>query len=124
MQTKTKELHLQNPTLTIFALNRIIEDHMKSNTLFYRNVEPYSQMISLPGSQNVYTKLYAKPFEIDTPYKEIIKESSERKMNDLLPKKQKNKKISDILLKIDKKVSYNISQGNTNKKKYTLDEII
>lgn len=121
---KTKELHLENPTLTMFALNRIIEDHMKLETLFYKNIEPYSQMISLPGGQNTYTKLYTKPFEIDTPYEEIIKNSSERKMNDILPKKQKNRKISDIITKIDKRVSYNISQGNTNKKGYTLEEIL
>lgn len=107
----TDELELKYPSEVFYTYLNFLEKELNLKTLTYKNIEIFSQVISLPGSQNNYSKLYNKPYDINWEYEQIIKNATDRKMNDILPdKNQDTSKLSELFTKIDEAIAVQISK--------------
>lgn len=76
-----KELNLNNPSLTYYNLLKLIQEKLELKTLIYKNIEPYAQLMPLPGTQNSYSRLYVQIYYPDYSYEEIMKRSQEKFWN-------------------------------------------
>lgn len=113
------EIKFENPTETLYYLYTYLQRTLNLDTITYADIEPFSQITTLMGSQNTDSKLYVKPFDVDWEYNEIIKNSSDVNSNILLPdKNQNNSKLNKLLEKIDSEITKTKSKG---KKAFEID---
>ena len=91
------EVKLDNPTITYYNFFRYLEEYCKLTKLSYSKIEPFSQIVTLPGSQNNHSRLYVKPYDIKLTYEEIIEESSAMKMKPYKMNKQDTELFESIL---------------------------
>lgn len=120
----TNELKLKNPTLTYYYFYKFIENYANIETLTYSQVSPFSQLISLPGSQNSNTRLYTKPYDIKFEYEDIIKNSESRTLESFDLKKNQDTSILEELLKtVDNEITKRLDEGKRNIWDYNLDAL-
>lgn len=101
----TNELKLKAPTLTLYYFYKFIEKYTDTTTMSYSKVNPFSQLVALPGSQNRYTRLYVKPYDINLDYLEVIKNSENKNLEDSdFMKEQDTSSIEEALEKVDNEI--------------------
>lgn len=107
----TDYLLLEEGSLTCHALYEILEEELELETLFYRELEPYAQLVPLPGTQISPSRLYIQIFSPDKKYREIMK-NSENKFLDLdeLNNVNRSEKFEEFLSRLDDVVSNNNSR--------------
>ncbi|MBE6489004.1 MAG: hypothetical protein E7Z86_09865 [Methanosphaera stadtmanae] len=99
------EIDFNYPTETLYIFQNLLENKLELKHLTYKEIEPFSQIIALPATQHLDSKLYAKPYDINWSYEEIIKNSTDRSMNNILPdKNQDSSKLESILKRIDEEI--------------------
>lgn len=99
------EIKLEYPTETFYVFQNLLENKLELKHLTYKEIEPFSQIIALPATQNMESKLYIKPYDVNWSYEEIISNSTDRNMNEIIPDKTQNStKLESILKKIDEEV--------------------
>lgn len=120
----TDELKLKNPTITFYYFYKFIENYADTVTLKYLNIDPFSQIVTMPGSENNYSRLYAKPFDITASYPAIIKNSENNILESIdLDKNQDTHALESLLKTVDDEISKRKSEGNTNAWNYDLDKL-
>lgn len=118
------EMKLKNPTLTYYYFYKFIEKYTGVKTLIYSQIEPFSQILSLPGSQNNNTRLYTKPYDITLDYLDILKNSQSRKIESFdLRQNQDTSSLEELFKTVDDEITKRKSEGNTNIWDYELDEL-
>lgn len=119
-----KPLELKNPTLTLYYFYKFIENYSDLKTLSYKEIEPYSQIVSLPGSQNNVSRLYIHKFDIDDTYAEIIKKSeSPNIVNSEIKKDQNTAVLENLLETLDKEISKRQEVNQYTTVEYDLDDL-
>ena len=109
-----EEEQFDNPTETLYYFYTFLENTLDLKTITYAEIEPFSQIITLPGSQNSDSKLYVKPYDIESGYKEVIKNSADKNPDYILPDKtQDTTKLNKLLETIDAGITENKSQGKS-----------
>lgn len=117
-------LKLKNPSLTFYYFYKFIEKIANVKTLSYTQVNPFSQIVTLPGSQNNNTRLYAKPYNIHSEYIEIIDNSTNKTLEYFdLKKNQNTSKLESLLKTVDKEINNRESDETSDAWNYDLDEI-
>lgn len=113
------ELNLNNPSLTYYNLLKLIENKLELNTIIYENIEPYAQLIPLPGTQNKNSRLYVQLYYPDNTYEEIMKNSQNKNLDpDFLHEIEKSDKLHDFISSIDFEI-----QTHERDLKYDFEEI-
>lgn len=114
-----ERLSLTNPSLTYYNLLKLIQEKLELNTLVYENIEPYAQLIPLPGTQNKNSRLYIQLYYPEFTYEEIMK-NGQNKLFDSSHLKdfETSEKLHNFLIDIDNKITKH--EHNT---KYNFDEI-
>lgn len=108
------EYEFDNPTETLYYFYTFLEKTLDLKTITFAEIEPFSQIITLIGSQDMDSKLYVKPYDINSEYEEIIKNSTDKTTNYILPDKtQDTKKINKLLKTIDSEITKTKSQGKS-----------
>ncbi|RAP53070.1 MAG: hypothetical protein BZ137_07610 [Methanosphaera sp. rholeuAM130] len=108
------EYEFDNPTETLYYFYTFLEKTLDLKTITFAEIEPFSQIITLIGSQDMDSKLYVKPYDINSEYEEIIKNSTDKTTNYILPDKtQDTKKINKLLKTIDSEITNTKSQGKS-----------
>ena len=106
------EEEFENPTETLYYFYTFLEKTLDLQTITYAEIEPFSQIITLPGSQNIDSKLYVKPYDINLEYKEVINNSADKNTEYLLPDKtQDTSKLNKLLKTIDSGITNTKSKG-------------
>jgi len=106
------EEEFENPTETLYYFYTFLEKTLDLQTITYAEIEPFSQIITLPGSQNIDSKLYVKPYDINLEYKEVINNSADKNTEYLLPDKtQDTSKLNKLLKTIDSGITKTKSKG-------------
>ena len=120
----TFDIEVKNPTLTYYYFYKFIENYTGVKTLIYSQIEPFSQILSLPGSQNNNTRLYTKPYDITLDYLDILKNSQSRKIESFdLRQNQDTSSLEELFKTVDDEITKRKSEGNTNIWVYELDEL-
>ncbi|OED30639.1 hypothetical protein [Methanosphaera sp. WGK6] len=121
----TNKLQLKNPTITYYYLYKFIETYTEITTLTYTQIEPFSQLVTLPGSQNNKSLLYAKAYDVNSKYLDIIKNSENKLFEDTyLEKNQDTRKLENLLKIIDEEITKQKVEGNNDVFNYNLDKLI
>ncbi|WP_455645185.1 hypothetical protein [Methanosphaera sp.] len=121
----TNELQLKNPTITYYYLYKFIENYAETLTLTYSEIEPFSQLVTLPGSQNNNSRLYAKSYDVDSTYDDVIRNSENKLFEETyLDKNQDTSKLENLLKVIDDEITKQQVEGNNNILNYNLDKLI
>lgn len=108
------ECEFDNPTETLYYFYTFLEKTLDLKTITFSEIEPFSQIITLIGSQDMDSKLYVKPYDINSEYEEIIKNSTDKNTNYIPPDKtQDTKKINKLLKTIDSEITKTKSQGKS-----------
>ncbi len=114
----TDEINLKNPSLTCYNLYKLIKEKLEVKTLVYENIEPYAQIVPLPGTQNNNSRLYTQLYYPDFNYQEIMLNSQEKFLNsDHLDQIETSTKLNQFIGNIDLEIS------NTESDRYNFDEI-
>lgn len=108
------EEEFENPTETLYYFYTFLEKTLNLKTITYAEIEPFSQIITLLGSQNKDSKLYVKSYDINSEYKEIIQNSTDKNTNYILPDKtQDTTKLNKLLETIDAGITKTKAQGKS-----------
>lgn len=103
-----------NPTETLYYFYTFLEKTLDLKTITYAEIEPFSQIITLPGSQNEDSKLYVKPYDINAEYEDVISNSADKNTEYILPNKtQDTSKLNKLLETIDAGITKSKSQGKS-----------
>ena len=75
---RTNELKLSYPSLTCHNLYKLLKEKLELKTLLYENIEPYAQIVPLPGTQNSNSRLYTQLYFPEYSYEEIMLKGQEK----------------------------------------------
>ena len=115
---RTSEFPLKNPSLTCYQLNKLLKEKLELKTLLYENIEPYAQIVPLPGTQNNNSRLYTQLYFPEYTYEEIMLKSQEKFLDEShLKEFETSPKLEQFLKDLDKEIS------NSKNNKYNFDEI-
>lgn len=119
-----EELHLENPSTTLYYLYKFIEDYCDTETLRYEKIEPFSQIITLPGTQNNNSRLYSKIFDINDAYLDVIDNASRKEMlkEYEIPQKQKSPALISLLKTVDQEITKR-ADDHTDVRSFSLNEL-
>ncbi|RAP51697.1 MAG: hypothetical protein BZ138_04630 [Methanosphaera sp. rholeuAM270] len=114
-----KDLSLNHPSLTYYNLLKLVEEKLELNTLVYENIEPYAQLMPIPGTQNKHSRLYVQLYYASNTYEEIMN-NAQNKFFDFehLKEFQPSEKFHKFLKEMDKEVSKHEKDS-----KYNFDKI-
>ncbi|MCD7781165.1 MAG: hypothetical protein LUG89_00475 [Methanosphaera sp.] len=104
----SNNIKLDNPLVVYYGLQNFIMTSLDISTFYYSSVtNPFSQLVSLPGSQLNDTRLYIKPFDAEEEYYTILKKSEnidlEYTYEDII--NQDTSLIESKLKELDKKIT-------------------
>lgn len=112
---RTSEFQLNHPSLTCYNLYKLLKEKLELKTLLYEKIEPYAQIVPLPGTQNNHSRLYAQLYFPEYSYEEIMLKSQEKILDEEhLKEFETSPKLEQFLKDIDKEISEN---------NYNFDEI-
>jgi hypothetical protein len=115
---RTNDLKLSNASITCYNLYKLLKEKLELKTLLYENIEPYAQIVPLPGTQNSHSRLYTQLYFPEYSYEEIMLKSQKKFLDEEhLQKFETSKEFEEFLKDID----YKIKTTETNR--YNLDEI-
>lgn len=99
------DLNLKNPSLTYYSLLQLLQEKLELRTLTYENIEPYAQLMPLPGTQNKHSRLYVQTFYPDFDYHEIMKNSQKKFFDpEQLNELKTSEKLHEFIVKMDNKI--------------------
>ena len=75
---RTNEIELDHPSLTYYNIYKLLEEKLELKTILYENIEPYAQIVPLPGTQNKNSRLYTQLYFPENSYEEIMSKSQEK----------------------------------------------
>lgn len=112
---RTSEFQLNHPSLTCYNLYKLLKEKLELKTLLYEKIEPYAQIVPLPGTQNNHSRLYTQLYFPEYSYEEIMLKSQEKFLDEEhLKEFETSPKLEQFLKDIDKEISEN---------NYNFDEI-
>ncbi len=120
------ELKLENPSALYYGIHNFIVNNANITTMnFSTTMDPFSQLVALPGTQRNVTRLYVKPFNVNDSYNTIIKNSENYSLDSTLYniKDQDTSFFEDTLKDADKKIA-RIDPSNTNTIQEKIYEIL
>lgn len=119
-----EEMQLENPSITLYYFYKFIEDYCDTKLLKYEKIEPFSQIITIPGTQNNSSRLYSKVFNIEDSYPDIIENASRKELlNDYkVYKDQRSPSLTTLLETMDKEITKRLSD-HTDVKSFNLNEL-
>lgn len=104
----TENLNLKNGSLSCYNFYKYVGKKLNLKTLVYENIEPYAQVVPLPGTQNNYSRLYTQLFYPEYSYEEIMLNSQEKYLNtEHFNDFANSEKIEKFMYKIDEILSKN-----------------
>lgn len=115
---RTNDLKLENASFTCYTLYKLLEEKLELKTLIYENIEPYAQIMPLPGTQNGNSRLYAQLYFPDYSYGEIMLKSQEKFLDE---EHLENFDTSDDFETFLKDIDNEIKNSENNR--YNFDEI-
>ena len=74
----TNPLDIEKASLTCHNLYRALAETLNLETLLYETIEPFAQLVQLPGTQNPLSRLYTQICDINLKYIDFMKESEKR----------------------------------------------
>lgn len=100
----TNPFNIEEASLTCHNLYKALAEYLDLETLVYETIEPFAQLVQLPGTQNPYSRLYTQVCDINLKYKDVIKES-EKSFFDTkdLEKLKPSEKFEEFLKDFNKK---------------------
>lgn len=114
-----KDLKLKRSSLTYYNLLKLVQEKLELNTLIFENIEPYAQLVPLPGTQNKNSRLYVQLYYPDFSYKEIMKNSENKYFNtEYLTENEYSDKLHDFIISMDKE-----THAHERDSKYDFEEI-
>ncbi len=122
----TNELKLENPTALYYGIHNYIVQNSSVTTInFTTTMDPFAQLVALPGTQRNITRLYVKPFNVNDSYETIIKNSENHSLDSTLHKikNQDTSYFENILKEADEKTA-RIDPNSTNAIRDKIDEIL
>ena len=105
-------LNLKNAQETLYYFYNFIENQLNLENINYEQIEPFSQVTKLPGTQNKNTRLYSKPFNLEWDYMTIIKNCENKKMNEINFEKNDSEIFKQILISVDDEITNNSRISN------------
>lgn len=115
----TDEISLKNASLTYYNISELLKEKLELQTLIYENIEPFAQMIPLPGTQNNHSRLYTQLYHSDFNYEQIMQNSQEKFFNEEhLENFETSYQIDEFIKEIDAEI--NSKHPN---EKYNFDKI-
>lgn len=115
----TDEITLKNPSLTYYNIYALIKEKLKLSTLVYENIEPFAQIVPLPGTQNNYSRLYTQLYYPGLSYQEIMLNSQEKFLDeDHLSEIETSEELENFIKDIDYEIFINKTQN-----KFDFEEI-
>ena len=115
---RTHDLNLTNPSFTCYNLYKLLEEKLELKTLLYENIEPYAQIIPLPGTQNSHSRLYTQLYFPEYSYEEIMLKSQEKFLDkEHLQDFETSKEFEEFMKDIDHKIK------TTETNRYNFDDI-
>ncbi len=116
---RTNEITLKHPSLTYHNLYKILEEKLELKTILYENIEPYAQIIPLPGTQNKNSRLYTQLYYPDNSYQEIMLKSQEKFLDEeQIVNFDTSEELEEFMRNIDAEIT---AQGSNNN--YNFDDI-
>lgn len=116
---RTNEITLKHPSLTYYSLYKILEEKLELKTILYENIEPYAQIIPLPGTQNKNSRLYTQLYYPDNSYQEIMLKSQEKFLDEeQIVNFDTSEELEEFMRNIDAEIT---AQGSNNN--YNFDDI-
>lgn len=118
------EIQLENPSLTLYYLYKFIEDYCETKLLKYEKIEPFSQITTIPGTQNNSSRLYSKIFNITDSYPKIIENASRKEIIDNYEvlQNQNSPSLTTLLETMDVEISKRLND-NIDVKSFNLNEL-
>lgn len=115
---RTNDLKLENASFTCYTLYKLLEEKLELKTLIYENIEPYAQIMPLPGTQNSNSRLYTQLYFPDNSYGEIMLKSQKKFLDE---EHLENFDTSDDFETFLKDINDEIKNSENNR--YNFDEI-
>ncbi len=116
---RTDEFPLNHPSLTYYNMSQLLKEKLELKTMLYENIEPYAQIVPLPGTQNNHSRLYTQLYFPDNSYQEIMSKSQEKFLDeDHIQDFETSEKLEQFMKDIDAEIS-----DNGSDKRYDFDEI-
>ncbi|RAP44751.1 MAG: hypothetical protein BZ135_07685 [Methanosphaera sp. rholeuAM6] len=114
----TDEIALNNPSLTYYNIPALLKQKLDIPTLLYENIEPFAQLVPLPGTQNSNSRLYTQLFHPDFDYEHVMSNSQEKFLDEShLSPIEKSKELEQFIKDIDDEID------NTKTIKFNFNEI-
>lgn len=115
---RTNDLKLSNASFTCYSLYKLLKEKLELKTLLYENIEPYAQIVPLPGTQNSHSRLYTQLYFPEYSYEEIMLKSQEKFLDEEhIQDFDTSKEFEEFLKDIDYKIK------NTETNRYNFDDI-
>ncbi|MBE6493097.1 MAG: hypothetical protein E7Z84_00610 [Methanosphaera stadtmanae] len=105
-------IDLKNAQETLYYFYRFIENQLNLEKMNYKNIEPFSQVTKLIGTQNKNTRLYSKPFNFEWDYSTIIKNCENKIINEINFEKNDSEAFKQGLISVDEEISNNPKISN------------
>ena len=115
---RTNDLKLDNASFTCYNLYKLLKEKLELKTLTYENIEPYAQVVPLPGTQNTNSRLYTQLYFPEYSYGEIMLKSQEKFLDE---EHLQTFDISDDFEAFLKDIDNEIKNSETNR--YNFDKI-
>lgn len=115
---RTNDIKLENASFTCYSLFKLLKEKLELKTLIYENIEPYAQVVPLPGTQNTNSRLYTQLYFPEYSYGEIMLKSQEKFLDEEhLQDFDTSKDFEAFLKDIDNEIK------NSENNRYNFDEI-
>ena len=115
----TEEIPLKNPSLTYYNIYSLIKEKLELSTLVYENIEPYAQIVPLPGTQNSHSRLYTQLYYPDFNYEQIMLNSQKKFLDEeFLNPVETSKELEKFITDIDTEI-----YTSKNKNRFNFDMI-
>lgn len=116
---RTNEIELDHPSLTYHNIYKLLEEKLELKTILYENIEPYAQIVPLPGTQNKNSRLYTQLYFNDNSYQEIMLKSQEKFLDEEhIQIFDTSEQLEQFMKDIDAQITAQDSDG-----KYDFDKI-
>lgn len=109
---------LNNPSLTYQNISKLIKEKMDLKTLTYENIEPYAQVVPLPGTQNNNTRLHTQLYFPEFDYDQSMTNGQKKFLDEEhLHEPETSDKLEEFIINVDNEIH------KSKDEKYDFDKI-
>lgn len=109
---------LNNASLTYHNISKLIKEKLDLETLNYENIEPYAQIVPLPGTQNNNTRLHTQLYFPEFDYDQTMKNGQKKFLDEEhLHEPETSDKLEEFIINVDNEIH------KSKNEKYDFDKI-